>query len=335
MKRARKVLCIVLSLVLVLTGIALEARQAEAATPVASNGRLKVKGMNIVNKKGKPFVIKGVSTHGLAWYPQYVNKETFASLKSRGVNTVRLAMYTEESGGYCISGGEKKRELKALIDKGVKVATELGMYVIIDWHILSDGNPMKNKSQAKDFFAEIAKKYSSHNNVLYEICNEPNGTDGTWKNIRKYAKDVIKTIRKYDKNAIIIVGTPTWSQEVDVAAKNPLTGQKNIVYALHFYASTHGDWLMDRVKTAAKKKLPMLVSEFGISEASGNGRVSTAAGDKWMRLLNKYKIGRVCWNLSNKNENSALLKSSCKRTSGFQSGDFTKQGKWLWKQYKK
>lgn len=332
MRKGKQILCLVLILALVIPGIFGWSRQASAAAPVASNGRLSVKGMHIVNKNGKPFVIKGVSTHGIAWFPQYVNKKTFASLKSRGVNTVRLAMYTEEYDGYCNSSVQRQSELKKLIDQGVKAATELGMYVIIDWHILSDGNPLKNKSKAKKFFKETAKKYASHNNVLYEICNEPNGSDGSWKNVRKYAKEIISTIRREDKKAIIIVGTPTWCQEVGAAVKSPLSG-KNLVYALHFYAATHTQWLRDQVEAAAKKKLPMLVSEFGITEASGNGKVSTSEGNKWMKLLNKYKIGRVCWNLSNKNENSALLKSSCKRTSGFKSGDFTKQGKWLWKQY--
>jgi len=332
MKRARHLLCLVLALALVLTGV-MGGKRMASATPVSSNGRLQVKGKQIVNKKGKPFVIKGVSTHGIAWFPQYVNKKAFASLKKRGVNTVRLAMYTEEYGGYCCSGKAKQRELKKLLDTGVQAAKDLGMYVIIDWHILSDGNPLKNKSQAKKFFKEIAAKYASCSNVLFEICNEPNGGEGSWTNIRKYAREMIKTIRKVNRKAIIIVGTPTWSQDVDVAAQKPLAG-KNIVYAFHFYAATHREVLRRKLTAAVKKGLPVLVTEFGISEAIGNGTVSTSQGNRWMKLLNKYKIGRVCWNLSNKAENSALLKSSCRRTSGWKSSDFTKQGRWLWKQYK-
>ena len=332
MKRMRKMLCLCLVLALAVSGIIRE-RQTASASPVSSHGRLQVKGRYIVNKKGRPFVIKGVSTHGLAWYPQYVNKKAFASLKKRGVNTVRLAMYTEEYGGYCNSGKGQQKELRKLLDTGVKAARELGMYVIIDWHILSDGNPLTHKSQAKKFFKYVAKKYASYENVLFEICNEPNGGGGNWTNIRKYAGEVIKTIRKVNKKAIIIVGTPTWSQDVDVAADKPLSG-KNIVYAFHFYGATHGKDLQKKLTAAVKKGLPVLVSEFGITEASGNGRVSTARGNQWMKLLNKYKIGRVCWNLSNKPEKSALLKSSCQRTGGWKSSDFTKQGRWLWKQYK-
>lgn len=325
---------IVLLAILVMAGlfsVKIQKRSA-SASPVSANGRLKVKGTKIVNEKGKAFVIKGVSTHGLSWYPQYVNKKAFASLKKKGVNTIRLAMYTEEYQGYCSSGEENKKNLKKLIAKGVKAASGLGMYVIIDWHILSDGNPLTNQAEAKKFFKEMAKKYASSKNVLFEICNEPNGGDGNWANIRKYAKTIIKTIRSVNKKAIIIVGTPTWSQDVDVAVQNPLSGG-NIVYALHFYAATHGQYLRDKFVAAVKKGLPILVTEFGITEASGDGTISKAEGSKWMKLLNKYKTGRVCWNLSNKAENCALIKASCNKINGWKTGDYTAQAKWLWKWY--
>ena len=206
-----------------------------ATTPVKKNGRLSVKGTRLVNSQGKAVVLKGVSTHGINWFPQYVNKAAFKTLRDNwGVNCIRLAMYTEEYNGYC-SGGNQA-ELRKLINNGVKYATELGMYVIIDWHILSDGNPVKNKKQAMSFFKYMAKKYKNQNNIFYEICNEPNG--GTsWNRIKSYASPVIKTIRKYDKKNIILVGTPTWSQDVDVAADSPIKGYSNIMYTFHFYAA--------------------------------------------------------------------------------------------------
>ena len=72
------------------------------------------------------------------------------------------------------------------------------MYVIVDWHILSDGNPNSHKKEAKAFFKEMSKELKGYNNVIYEICNEPN--NGTsWKEIKSYAKRVISTIRENDK----------------------------------------------------------------------------------------------------------------------------------------
>ncbi len=305
------------------------------ATPVSSNGKLSVKGTKIVNAKGQTFQIKGVSTHGLAWFPEYVSYAAFKDLRDNwGANTVRLAMYTAEYGGYR-SGGSKSA-LKAKVNEGVKAATDLGLYVIIDWHVLNDSGAFtdkKFKEDAVSFFTEMAKKYKNYNNVIYEICNEPNGgNSGSWKNIKSYANTVIAAIRKIDKDAIIIVGTPTWSQDVDEAAKSPLS-YSNLVYALHFYAGTHKESYRQKAEKAIKAGLPLLVSEFGISDASGNGSLNTSEGDKWITFLNKHGIGYVAWNLSNKGESSALLKSSTKKASGWKWSDLSKSGQWLVKKY--
>ena len=297
-----------------------------ATTPVKKNGRLSVKGTRLVNSQGKAVVLKGVSTHGINWFPQYVNKAAFKTLRDNwGVNCIRLAMYTEEYNGYC--SGENQAELRKLINNGVKYATELGMYVIIDWHILSDGNPVKNKKQAMSFFKYMAKKYKNQNNIFYEICNEPNG-DTSWNRIKGYASSVIKIIRKYDKKNIILVGTPTWSQDVDVAADSPIKGYSNIMYTFHFYAATHGDSYRQKVQAAIQKGLPVFVSEFGISESSGNGRIDKNEANKWMQFLKKNKISYVCWSLCNKNESCSLLKSSCSRTGNFKKSDLSQAGLW-------
>ena len=323
--RILRILCAMLCCICLMGTLPVENVSA-ASTPVKKNGRLSVKGTRLVNSQGKTVVLKGVSTHGINWFPQYVNKAAFKTLRDNwGVNCIRLAMYTEEYNGYC-SGGNQA-ELRKLINNGVKYATELGMYVIIDWHILSDGNPAKNKKQAMSFFKYMAKKYKNQNNIFYEICNEPNG--GTsWNTIKSYASSVIKTIRKYDKKNIILVGTPTWSQDVDVAADSPIKGYSNIMYTFHFYAATHGDSYRQKVQAAIQKGLPVFVSEFGISESSGNGRIDKNEANKWIQFLKKNKISYVCWSLCNKNESCSLLKSSCIRTGNFKKSDLSQAGLW-------
>lgn len=298
-----------------------------AATPLSEHGKLSVSGTKLVDSHKKAFQLKGVSTHGLAWFPAYVNKAAFQNLRDKwGANTVRLALYTAEYNGYCTGGN--KTTLKNKINEGVKAATDLGMYVIIDWHVLNDQNPNKYKSQSIAFFKEMARKYKNHTNVIYEICNEPNGGVG-WSQIKSYAQAVIKEIRAIDKDAVILVGTPTWSQDVDTAAKNPIKGYKNIMYTMHFYAATHKDSYRKKLETAVKAGLPVFVSEFGICDASGNGSLNKTEANKWINLLNKYGISYVAWNLSNKNESSALIKSSCRKTSGWTASDLSESGKWL------
>lgn len=300
----------------------------ESGTPLENHGALQVKGTQLVDKNGAPYQLKGVSTHGLAWFPEYVNKDAFQTLRDDwGANVVRLAMYTDENGGYCTDGN--REQLKQLVSDGVEYATELGMYVIIDWHILHDQDPTVYQGEAEDFFAEMSAKYAKYDNVIYEICNEPNG-GATWDgSVKPYAETIIPIIRKNDKDAIIIVGTPTWSQDVDAAADNPITGQTNIMYAIHFYAATHTDGIRSKVSYALDKGLPVFVSEFSICDASGNGSNDYDQAAKWFDLIDENQLSYCSWSLSNKAETSALISSGCSKTSGWSEDDLSETGKWI------
>ena len=306
--------------------------KSESDSPYSLHGKLSVDGVDIVDKDGKKFQLKGVSTHGLAWFPAYVNKDAFKDIRDQwGANLIRLAMYTDENGGYC-AGGDKDK-LKTLVKNGVDYATELGMYVIIDWHILHDLTPMKYKDEAISFFEEMSALYKDNGNVIFEICNEPNG--GTsWSEVKEYAEEVIPVIRKNCPDAIIIVGTPTWSQDADIASKDPIEGYENIMYAVHFYAATHKDDLRNKVKTARENGAPVFISEFSICDASGNGAIDYDSAEKWMELLNEYNISYAAWNLSNKDESSSLISSSCNKTSGWSEDEMSETGTWLREQMK-
>ncbi|MDY3819561.1 MAG: cellulase family glycosylhydrolase, partial [Lachnospiraceae bacterium] len=145
---------------------------------------------------------------------------------------------------------------------------------------------------------------------------------------------VIKTIRTYDKDGVILVGTPNWSQMVDQAAADPIKGYKNLMYTLHFYAATHTDWLRNTLETAYHQGLPIFVTEYGICDASGNGAVNNTEANKWMKLLDRYQISSCIWNLSNKNESSALIKAGCTKKTGWKSSDLSQSGKWFVKMIK-
>lgn len=288
--------------------------------------KLHVDGTKLVNESGQTVVLNGVSTHGIVWFPQYINKEAFKTIRdSFGGNVIRIAMYSDPSAGYYEGLSDK-------VEEAVRYATELGMYVIIDWHILSDGNPNIYKSQAIKFFDKMSAKYKDYNNVLYEICNEPNGNI-TWANdVKPYAVDLIKTIRNNDPDGIILVGTTTWSQDVDIAADDPITGYSNIMYTCHFYAAAHKDWNRQKLEYALGKGLPVFVSEFSICDASGNGLNDVNSANQWMELLDRYNVSFVGWNLSNKAESSAIISSSCGKTSGWTDAELTESGRWLVKQ---
>jgi endoglucanase len=305
-----------------------EGTEMDGKTPVEAYGALQVQGNRLTDANGNQVQLKGISTHGLSWYPQYVNEDFFRQMRDEwNVDVVRLAMYTAEYNGYCVGDENNKQTLKNVISEGVNHATNLGMYVIIDWHILSDSNPLQNKDEAKKFFAEMAERYQGYDNIIYEICNEPNsGT--SWSDIKTYANEVIPVIREKDKDAIILVGTPNWSQFVNEAAADPITGYDNLMYVLHFYADTHRDDLRNTMQEAFNQGLPIFVSEFGICDASGNGAINVEEANKWIDLMNQDGISYCIWNLSNKDESSAFFKTDCNKTSGFTESDLSDEAKW-------
>lgn len=297
-------------------------------TPVERYGALQVKGNRLTDKNGNQVQLKGVSTHGLSWYPQYVNEDFFRQMRDEwNVEVVRLAMYTAEYNGYCVGDENNKQTLKNVIGEGVNHATNLGMYVIIDWHILSDSNPLQNKEEAKKFFAEMAERYQGYENVIYEICNEPN-SGASWNDIKTYANEVIPVIREKDQDALILVGTRNWSQFVNEAAADPITGYDNLMYVLHFYADTHRDDLRNTLQNAYNQGLPIFVSEFGICDASGNGAINVEEANKWIDLMDQNGISYCIWNLSNKDESSAFFKPDCTKSSGFTNEDLSDEALW-------
>ena len=288
-------------------------------------GRLQVSGTKLTDESGNIIQLRGVSTHGISWFPDYVNYDAFATLRDDwGANVVRIAMYPEEYNGY-LSGGDKAA-LKQIIDNGVNYATQLGMYVIIDWHVLNYA-PSRHTQEACDFFAEMASMYSGHDNVIYEICNEPVGAD--WNaDIKPYAETVIGTIRQFDDHALILVGTNTWSQDVDSVVGNMLD-DGNVMYVAHFYAGTHKENIRNKISTALNAGVPVFISECSICDASGNGGIDYASANEWLDFMNSNQLSFIAWSHSNKAETSALISSGCSAKSGWSDGDLSETGRWF------
>jgi len=291
-------------------------------------GALKVEGTKLCDSKNNPVQLVGISSHGINSFPEYITADSISYMKKAwGINVIRLAMYTSDYNGYCVGDDNNRNALKEKIDEGVKAAIDNDMYVIIDWHILNDNNPNEYKSEAIQFFGEMVRKYENNENVLYEICNEPNG-DTTWDDIYDYASEVIPVIRNVNEDAVILVGTPSWCQDVDQVIDKPLE-YDNIMYDLHFYGSTHKSKLRNRLMDAIDDGTPIFISECGFSEADGNGKLDVTEAEKWLDVIEEYQLSYCVWNLSNKNETSALISNGCDKTTDWTYEDLSEQGKFI------
>jgi endoglucanase len=294
----------------------------DGKTPLERYGALNVQGTQLCGQDGKPVQLCGMSSHGLHWYGKYANYDVIKWLRDDwNCDIWRAAMYTR--GGYL----GNKSVVSKVIDS-IEAAKQLGIYVIVDWHILSDNDPLVNVDAAAEFFDMIASTYADCPNIIYEICNEPNGESVTWDgNIKPFAEQVIPVIRKYCDN-LIIVGTPIWSSDLLSAAKNPIIGQKNIMYTYHFYAGTTGQDGRNVVSKAIKEGLPVFVTEWGTTQASGDGGVFEKDTLEWTRFMAKKKISWVNWSVNNKGEDSGVLKMNKDRNAkgGWKEEDLSKSG---------
>ena len=300
-------------------------------TPYGKHGALHVDGLQVKDKYNQPFTLRGASTHGMHWGDgeTFLNKTAFQNLRDEwGVNMVRLVSYVTQ-GGYTQGSKDK---LDKHIQEGVSDLTDLGMYAIIDWHVHAE-NPNDKKSEAIQFFDTYSKMYKDQSNIIYEICNEPTGTP--WNQIRPYAVDVVNTIRANDPDAIIVVGTNTWSQDVDeVATNGGKIDDPNVMYTIHFYSGSHGESLREKVRTALKAGTPVFCTEFGVCDASGNGGFDLEEADRWIDFFEENGISYCCWSLSKKNESASMLSPECNKVNGFTNADLGATGAWLINTYR-
>ena len=300
-------------------------------TPYGKHGALHVDGLQVKDKYDQPFTLRGASTHGMHWGDgeTFLNKTAFQNLRDEwGVNMVRLVSYVTQ-GGYTDGAKDK---LDKHIREGVSDLTDLGMYAIIDWHVHAE-NPNDKKSEAIQFFDTYSKMYKDQSNIIYEICNEPTGTP--WNQLRPYAVDVVNTIRANDPDAIIVVGTNTWSQDVDeVATNGGKINDRNVMYTIHFYSGSHGESLREKVRTALKAGTPVFCTEFGVCDASGNGGFNLEEADRWIDFFEENGISYCCWSLSKKNESASMLSPECNKVNGFTNADLGATGAWLINTYR-
>uniref|UniRef100_A0A915E714 Endoglucanase n=1 Tax=Ditylenchus dipsaci TaxID=166011 RepID=A0A915E714_9BILA len=240
-------------------------------------GQLSVSGTKLKGSNGQNVQLRGLSLFWSQWMGQFYNAGTVQALKcSWNANLVRAAMGVDQGGYLTDPTGQMN-----MVDSVVKAAIDQGIYVIIDWHAHDN-----YQSQAVSFFSQMAKKYAGVPNVIYETFNEPLGV--SWKeNLVPYHTAVIKAIRQFDTKNVIILGTPTWSQDVDVASQSPITGQSNLMYTLHYYAGSHKADLRSKAQTAINNGLPIFVTEYGTVNADGNGGVDTASSNEWWTFLNQ------------------------------------------------
>ena len=290
---------------------------------VTEPGRLSVNGTQLCDEQGNPVLLRGISSHGIAWYPEYANYRSLKTLKDYGANVFRVAMYVEQNDGYL----EEPELNKKLMYSAVENSLAVGLYTIVDWHVLRDENPNRHIDEAISVFEEIAMRYGDNPGIIYEICNEPNG-DTTYEEIKSYANQVIPVIRKYAPNAVILVGTPKFCTVLSDAVEDPID-MPNIMYTYHYYAGVSDcKYAVEEISGALEQGLPVFVSEWGLDgDKVTEGQLAEA--QTFLHFLDQMQIGWVNWALSNKDEGYSLIKPEVSKLYGWEQHELTDTGQFV------
>lgn len=292
------------------------------STPYGSvkrHGLLYAVGNRIVGEHGMPVSLAGNSFFWSQWQGKYFNADVVKWLKFDWKSAIIRIPLGVEGNGYLDHPEAEQARVCALVDAAIAA----DLYVIIDWH---DHHAHQHTAQAVKFFEDMARKYGRFPHVLYEIFNEP-AKGATWlADVKPYAEQVVAAIRAIDPDNMIIVGTPHFSQDVDVVADSPIKA-KNIAYALHFYAGTHKQWLRDKAVIALQKGLPLFVTEWGTCAADGRGEVDDASTREWMDFMQQWGLSHCNWAVSDKVEAASILKSGSAVDGHWVDGDLTVSGR--------
>jgi endoglucanase len=289
-------------------------------TPVQIHGQLKVVGTQLQDQSGHPVQLKGVSSQWLN-YESMTFPESKAAIQYARDNwklsVIRAAMGVDAAGGYLGTGTGTNAAQATMLSKVntiVQNAIDLGIYVIVDWHTSDAVTATTTQAtQASAFFTSMAMQYGASPNIIYEDYNEPAVKGVLWAQIKPYHETVVAAIRAVDPDNLIVLGTPTYSQDVDLAAADPLTDATNLLYTLHFYACTHKQSLRDKANKAISLGLPLFITEFGITPAdggvvkSGDNDVCEGEGTTWFTWMAQNNISGASWKLDQCTDSSCIL----------------------------
>ena len=286
---------------------------------VSEHGRLQVAGNRIVGADGRPVSLAGNSFFWSQWKGRFYTAETVAWLK-RDWNSsiVRATLGINGGDGYLRAPERNLPNVTAVVD----AAIVNDMYVLIDWH---DHRANEHAEQSVAFFSDMARRYGNSPNVIYEIFNEPL-TDASWeRDVKPYAERVIAAIRAHDPDNLIVVGTPAWSQRVDLAAADPIK-DPNVAYALHFYAGTHKADVRAKAEEALKLGAALMVTEWGVCNADGDGPIDEASVNEWMDFMRRNQLSHCNWAISDKSESASILRPGASEKGGWSDADLTPAG---------
>ena len=269
--------------------------------------RISVRGNHFVDPQGNAVLFRGLAISD----PDKIeaqgrwNRELFAKVREMGARVVRIPVHP-------IAWRERTPPVYlALLDQAVEWCTDMGLYVMIDWHSIGNlkaglfQDPTYNTSlqETSEFWRAIARRFARHNTVaFYELFNEPtvfNNQLGrmSWDEWKRINEDLIALIRAYDPEAVPLVAGLDWAYDLTPLQTNPVEAE-GIGYVTHPYAHKRTKpWepKWEENFGFAAGKFPVIATEFGLLQDGGGPVGGAGYGPAIVKYLEGKGIGWVCW----------------------------------------
>lgn len=268
---------------------------------------IQVKGTRFVKANGDTILFRGLAFAD----PDKIeaqgrwNKDLFLKVKEMGATIVRIPVHP-------IAWRERTpAKYLALLDQAVEWSTELGLYVMIDWHSIGNlgmelfQDPYYNttRQETYEFWRTIAKHFAGHNTpAFYELFNEPtlyNGQLGnmSWSEWKEINENIIHLIRSYDNEKIPLVAGLDWAYDLTPLHIDPINAE-GIGYVSHPYPHKRGKpWepKWEENFGFAASRYPVVVTEFGFTLGKEGMTDNGEYGHAIINYLEAKGISWVCW----------------------------------------
>jgi hypothetical protein len=207
---------------------------------------ISVKGNRLVDPDGKTILFRGlsISDPDKLVMQGHWTRDHFVKVKEMGAMVVRIPVHP------VAWRGQTPAEYIKLLDQAVEWSTELGMYVMIDWHSIGNlvtgvfQDPMYDTSlqETYNFWRIVARHFAGHNTpVFYEFFNEPATYRNQlgpvrWEEWKRINEDLIAIVRAHDQDKICLIAGFDWAYDLTPLHISPIEAA-NIGYVTHPYAN--------------------------------------------------------------------------------------------------
>jgi endoglucanase len=280
-----------------------EATEAKAAALAL----ISVKGNHFVDPDGKTVLFRGVSIvdpDNLVERGRW-NRQVFAAIKDLGANLVRIPVHPA---GWRHQG---PAAYTALLDQAVGWCTELGLYVIVDWHSIGNltsgmfERPVYNTSipETFDFWKQMAAHFKGNSTVaFFELYNEPTNANGelgpvSWTQWRELNEQMIGIVRYANRDVIPLVAGYDWAYDLDQVHYEPIRAER-IGYVTHPYPFKRKQPWEPRWEENfgfVADRYPVIATEIGFEMKPGDVIDADHYGPRITKFLEERGISWVAW----------------------------------------